>query len=73
MLLAGLLLNHDFVGFETHLKSLVQFYNQATNNCDPSKMYRALSAMEAVLITINERRLVSPFILYYQTTSYGVI
>ena len=54
MLLARLLLNHDFDGFEAHLKSIVQFYNQATNNCDPALMYRALSAMEAVLVTIHE-------------------
>ena len=56
--LVHLLSAHDFVGFETHLKSLVQFYNQASNNCEPALMYRALSAMEAVLITINEKRCV---------------
>ncbi len=54
MELAKLLRAGDFAVFETHLKSLVQFYNQAAGgNCEPSLMYRALSAMEAVLITIN--------------------
>ena len=55
-MLALLLVNRDFSGFETHLKSLVQFYNQATKNCDPSLMYKALSAMEAVFIKINDNR-----------------
>ena len=55
MELANLLRAGDFALFETHLKSLVQFYNQAAGgNCDPSLMYRALSAIEAVLITINQ-------------------
>ena len=59
MELARLLVKRDFVKFEAHLKSLVQFYNQAVNNvnCEPAHMYRALHAMEAVLITINEYRL----------------
>ena len=53
--LASLLGAGDFAEFETHLKSLVQFYNQAAGgNCEPALMYRALSAMEAVLSTINQ-------------------
>ena len=53
--LANLLRAGDFTVFETHLKSLVHFYNQAAGgNCEPSLMYKALSAIEAVLITINQ-------------------
>ena len=79
MELANLLRAGDFALFETHLKSLVQFYNQAAGgNCEPSLMYRALSAIEAVLITINQRRyevinIPRDFCAYQCTSSWVVI
>lgn len=61
MELASLLRAGDFATFESQLKSLVIFYNQAAGgNCDPALMYRALSAIETVLLTINENWYVAP-------------
>lgn len=63
MELANLLRAGDFAAFEIHLKSLVQFYNQAAGgNCEPALMYRALSAIEAVLLTINENWYVAMYV-----------